>query len=80
MWAMAKDIGMKNSEFTHKWIDKNTGGIVTADLQWKIWDETNTVTYLSDCNYWKGSGSDKKCLIHSYGDPVYYADPPVDFS
>lgn len=80
MWAMAEDIGIKNAEFTHKWIDKNTGGTVTADLQWKIWDEVHTVTYLSDCIYWKWSGSDEKCLIHSYGDPVYYADTPVDFA
>lgn len=80
MWTMAEDIGIKNSEFTHKWIDNNTGGTVTADLQWTIWDEINTVTYLSDCSYWKWSGSDEKCLIHSYGDPVYYAEPPVNFA
>ena len=76
---MSDKIGIKNAEFT-KLINKETGDTVEADLQWKIWDEINTVTYLSDCNYWKWSGSDEKCLIHAYGSPVYFADPPVHFA
>lgn len=79
MSKMAKNIEIEDPKFDNKLINRWTGGTIAADLQWKIWDEKNTVTYLSDCSYWN-SFSNEKCLIHSYGDPVYYAEPPVNFS
>lgn len=82
MWKRAKEAWYTNVGITNKITNQENDPILIS-IKGENKGEAHGLTYLKNCSYWNGSGSNENCIIHEYQNNngwVDYADPPIKLS